>query len=158
MVRNFRQNNSDIQVHEVDIENNDNYLQDVRDIVRKQRKILIVGPYELREKVDPVIYFLKQNNLQVESFIEQGDVHTDLQYNMGQNTKEVIKGIIQDLSKKSGIIILLTSEDVITPTILQIAYTIARRNNCFVKSYDISTLDKNMLKQVSADIIYLINS
>ncbi len=145
-------------MHEVDIEDNDNYLQEVIDIVRKQRKILLVAPYELRGEAKKIKQFLTQYDLQVESFIEEGDIHTDLQNNMGQNTKEIVKGIIQDLAKKSGMIVLLTSEDLAPSTILQMAYSFGKHHNCFIKSFPISNLDENQLKQIYANLIELINS
>lgn len=157
-VKKLQQNDNDIQVHEVDIEDNDNYLQEVIDIVRKQRKILLVAPYELRGEAKKIKQFLTQYDLQVESFIEEGDIHTDLQYNMGQYTKEIVKGIIQDLAKKSGIMVLLTSKDIAHPTILQMAYTFGKNYNCSIKSFEISNLDENMLKQIYTNIIELVNS
>ena len=138
---------AEIQVHEVNIENDDDYLQDIRDIVRKQRNILLVAPYELR-----------QYDLQIQSFIEEGDIHTDLQNKMGQYTKEIVKGLIQDLAKKAGIIVLLTSEEVVSPTILQMAYTFGMGQSCSIKSYDVSGFDENMPKRIYDDIMELVNS
>ncbi len=157
-VKKLQQNDNDIQVHEVDIEDNDNFLQDVKDIVRKQREILLVAPYELRGEGKKIKQFLTQYDLQVESFIDEGNIHADLQNKMGQYTKEIVKGQIQNLAKKSGIIVLLTSENVAHPTILQMAYTFGKHHNCSIKSYSISNLDSNLLKQIYANLIELINS
>ena len=157
-VKKLQQNDNDIQMHEVDIEDNDNFLQDVKDIVRKQRKILLVAPYELRRECWKIEQFLTQYELEVESIIESGDIHTDLQFNMGQYTKEIVKGQIHNLAKKSGIIVLLTSEDLAPSTILQMAYTFGKHHNCSVKSFAISNLDENLLKQIHASLIELINS
>lgn len=154
----MQRNNNVIQVHEVDIENDDNYLQNVRDIVRKQRKILLIAPYELGEKSMLIKKSLTQHNLRVESIVEKDDFHTDLKYNMGQYTKEFVKGLIQDLASKSGIMVLLTSKDIAHPTILQMAYTFGKNYNCSIKSFEISNLDENMLKQIYTNIIELVNS
>ncbi len=157
-VKKLQKDNKLIQIHEVDIEDNDNYLLNVRDIVRKQRKILLVAPYELRDKIVLVKHFLIQRDLQVESIVEEGDVHTDLQYKMGQATKEYIKGFIQEAASQSGIIVLLNSREIKSSTILQMAYTFGLRYNCSIKSCDISDLDENLLRQIYTDIIELINS
>lgn len=157
-VKELQKNNKEIQVHEVDIEDNDNYLLNVRDIVRKQRKILLVAPYELRDKIVLVKHFLIQRNLQVESIVEEGDVHADLQYGMGQATKDYIKGLIQEAASQSGIIVLLNSREIESSTILQMAYTFGLRYNSSIKNCDISDFDENLLRQIYTDIIELINS
>lgn len=157
-VRKLRREFADIQVHEVDLEKTEQYLQIVQDIVRKQRKILLVAPYELREEGWKIKSFLAQQNLHVESFIEEGDIHTDLLYNFGQYVKEMIKEVISEYAKKSGIIVLLNSKDVKFPTILQMAYTYGMRNNCSVKSYDISFFSESKLKDIYDDIAELIKS
>lgn len=157
-VKKLQKNNKEIQVHEVDIEDNDNYLLNVRDIVRKQRKILLVAPYDLRDKSVLVKQLLIQGNLQVESIIEEGDVHTDLQYKMGQHTKDIVKGQIKDLVAEAGIIVLLSSKRSGTSTLLQMAYTIGIHFNCSIKTYDLTDYNDNLLRRIYANIIELINS
>lgn len=157
-VKELQKKDKEIQVHEVDIENNDSYLLNVRDIVRKQRKLLLVAPYELRDESRLVERFLIQHNLQVESIVEEGDIHTDLQYKMGLAAKEHIKGLIQEAASQSGIIVLLSSREIESSTILQMAFTFGLRYNCSIKSCDISDLDENLLRQIYTDIIELINS
>lgn len=51
--------------------------------------------------------------------ILEGDIHTDLHYNMGQATKDYIKGLIQKAASQSGIIVLLNSREIESSTILQ---------------------------------------
>ena len=155
------QNVAEIQVHEVDIEKDNNYLQKVQEIVRKQRNILLVAPYELLKegwKIGEIEKYLAQHNLHVESFIEQGDIHKDLLYNFGQYVKEMIKELIIEYAKKTGIIVLLNSKDVEHPTILQMAYAFSMRQSCSVKSYDLSVFDENMPKRIYDDIMELVNS
>lgn len=157
-VRGLQKKNKEIQVHEVDIEDNDNYMLNVRDIVRKQRKILLVAPYELRDKSVLVKNLFVQHNLQVESIVEEGDIHTNLQYKMGQATKDYIKGLIQEAASQSGIIVLLSSRAIESSTILQMAYMFGQRYKCSIKSFDISDFDENLLRQIYTDIIELINA
>ncbi len=117
-----------------------------------------MAPYELRGEGKKIKQFLTQYDLQVESFIDEGDIHADLQNKMGQYTKEIVKGQIQNLAKKSGIIVLLTSENVAHPTILQMAYTFGKNYNCTIKSYTIRNLDGNLLKHIYTNIMELIYS
>lgn len=155
------QRDAEIQVHEVDIEKDEDYLQNVNNIVRKQRSILLVAPYELLNecwKIVEIEKILTQHNLHVESFIEKGDIHNDLLYNFGQNVKDMIKGLIMEYAKKSGIIVLLSSKDIEHPTILQMAYTFGMRQRCSIKNFDISSFDENMPKRIYDDIIELVNS
>ncbi len=157
-VRELQKNNKEIQVHEVDIEDNDNYLLNVKDIIRRQRKILLVAPSDLRDKSRLVERFLIQRNLQVESIVEEGDPYTDLHYKMGMAAKEYIKGLIQEAASHSGVIVLLNSKEIELSTILQMAYTFGQRYKCSIKSFDISDFDENLLRQIYTDIIELINS
>lgn len=157
-VKELQKNNKEIQVHEVDIEDDDSYLLNIRGIVRKQRKILLVAPYELRDKSRLVERFLIQRNLQVESIVEEGDIYTDLHYKMGQGAKDHIKGLIQKAASQSGIIVLLYSKEIGLSTILQMANAFGQRYKCSIKSCDMSDFDENLLRQMYADIIELINS
>lgn len=157
-VSKLQKNDNEIQVHVVDIDNDCDFLQNVREIVRKQRKILLVAPYELRDKSMLIKQSLSQCNLKVEFIIEESNIHTDLRYKMGQYTKEIIKGQIQEIASKSGVIVLLNSIVVKSSTILQMAYTFGRRFNCSIKSYDVSNIDDDLLKIIYLDIIELINS
>lgn len=157
-VKRLRKSNKEIQVHEIDIEDDVNYLLNVRDIVRKQRKILLVVPYELRDKRILVERVLIQHELDVVSIVEEGDIHTDLQYKFGMATKDMIKGLIQDAASQSGIMVLLNSREIESSTILQMAYTLGMGCNCSIKSYDIFDLDENLLTQISTDILELIYS
>jgi len=157
-VRELQKNNKEIQVHEVDIEDNDNYLLNVRDIIRRQRKILLVAPSDLRDKSRLVERFLIQGNLQVESIVGEGDLYTDLHYKMGMAAKEYIKGLIQEAASHSGVIVLLNSKEIELSTILQMAYTFGQRYKCSIKSFDISDFDENLLRQIYTEIIELINS
>jgi len=157
-VRKLQKNNNEIQVYEIDIENNDDYLQNVKEIVRKQRKILLVAPYELREEGMKIKLFLTRNDLHVESFVEDGDIHTDLQYRMGQFTKEIVKGQIQEVASKSGIVVLINSGEMGSSTFLQMAYAFVQKYNCSIKGYDVRSIDEIMLKHIYLDIVELINS
>lgn len=157
-VKKLQKDNTEIQVHEVDIEDDDSYLLYIRDIVRKQRKILLVAPYELRDQSGLIKRFLVQHNLHVESIIEEGDIYTDLRYKMGQATKDYIKGLIQEAASQSGIIVLLNSKEIELSTILQMAYTFGQGHKCSMKSFDLSDFDENLLRQIYMDIIELINS
>lgn len=152
------QDKDEIQVHEVDIEKDGTFLQDVREIVRKQRKILLVAPYELRNNCRLLEQFLIRYGLHVDSLIEEGDLRTDIQYKMGCFTKDIVKGLVQEMASKSGLVILLNSAEVGCPSILQMASSFGMRFNCSIKRYDINYIDDNRLKYIYVDIVELINS
>lgn len=153
----LRQKHSNIQSHVVDIDD-DNYLEKVRTIVQRQRNILLVAPYELREKGREIIQFLTHHNLQVDSIIEEGDIHKDIQTCYASYTKEIVKENIRNLAEKAGIIILLSSNETQHSTITDIAYTYGKFHNCFIKGYNLSKFEGPLLQQIYNDIVELITS
>ena len=156
-VRRLSRIKKNIKIYSIDIDNNTNYIQEVKEIVKKQKNILLVAPYEIREECRLIERFLMLKEMQVNSVIECGDIHDDLQ-RTGCYTKDIIKEQIRGLSKDAGIVVLLRSINIKQPTILQMAGTFSTQFHCFIKEYDISVFNEKLLNQIHKELLELINS
>lgn len=151
-----------IQYYEIDVENDENYLTELKEIVLKQSNILIVAGYE----VDPIgLRMLKEslNNsfFQTELLHESGDMREELTVGLGQFTKDVVKYTINSFNfKNKGIVLLLDSNSNVNPTFGQMVYTIASHHNLTILKYTLigGNISTSKITEICNRIIDLINT
>ena len=110
-----------VQYYEIDIDNNDNYLEEVDQIMSKQCDVLIICPIEIKGlELVSLAKYLKDRDIYVETFIEDRDMRNEVTKWFGCHTKEIIKTHIQSYKPENkGIIILLYPNIAVPPTFMQ---------------------------------------
>lgn len=139
-----------VQYYEIDIDNNESYLEDVDQIMSKQCNVLIVSPFEIKcFELVPLVNYLKDCGMRVETFTEDEDMRNGLINCFGCHTKEMIKTYMQSYKPENkGIIILLYSNIAIPPTFMQMASAFISRYQRQVSILEFTLEDRITEKQL----------